>query len=317
MSVETFLRGRGARRPNPGPEGAVPGRWQVFRRPAGAARQVPWAPLFAVEGATPEAAWGEMVGLGEPEGPFALHDVVRLETAGWKRTHGFVRRDEGGDLVRLPTLTTVADGGAAGSAGLGQWAEYWGDDWANAWQDCPRGEWLVAQAQAAGVGRHHLLATAAAVLTPACAWASSRRDVADARRALRALATWAARPDPFGLVARTELQAATTAFYLRDVAWSDTGQPLTGLGVEVLNAVQELLSEVWLRGTGPVARYLATVVRGAGTRAGPNTRTVEEAQRLEDRAQAERVARDHLPLPAVLLAVTGPSAPWRRGGLRG
>ena len=45
----------------------------------------------------------------------------------------------------------------------------------------------MALARAAGVGRHHLVAAAAAVLLPACAWVSDRRDAADARKALRAL----------------------------------------------------------------------------------------------------------------------------------
>jgi len=71
-----------------------------------------------------------------------------------------------------------------------QWAEPYGDDWARMWQDCPRGDWLLALAARLGVDRRDLVAAACKCARLALAYLPLREMRPDA--ALRAAETWSA-----------------------------------------------------------------------------------------------------------------------------
>lgn len=309
MSVGAFLRGAPPR-PNPAPDAADPPawpvqRWQVSRRGADAGPGAPWEPLFGVEAAR-GLAWNELVG---EEGRFAPGDLVRLDARDpAARDHAFVREAAPGGLVPLPSLDAVLRRLPGAGFTARQWARWWGSDWAGAWDGAERPEWLVTAARAAGVPHPRLVAAAAAILHRGSWWLRGQDARDHLRAGLDAAQAWAASQDPTGPAARAALDAARGAF--REDARAArvrAGEPVAGQGV--LAAAGSLLDEALhprpdgddieeaLASLSDIARDEVSDGRAAG-----------EAETTERRTQLAILRRDHLPLGAVLYALTDPPA---------
>lgn len=104
------------------------------------------------------------------------------------------------------------------------WAEPFGQDWARAWSECPRGDWLLALAARAGSERQELIAASAAC----------------ARLALEVLDDDAAAPALEG-VARAEAWArgedASTALGAELESMLEAPDPLLGAGARAAASV--------------------------------------------------------------------------------